>query len=34
MLKRLIVGSVLIGIASIVVQTLPDVERYLKMREM
>ncbi|MGH2534862.1 MAG: DUF6893 family small protein [Thermomicrobiales bacterium] len=34
MLRRFIVGSILIAIASVIVQSLPDVARYLKMREM
>ncbi len=34
MFRRLIVGSLLVGIASVVVQSLPDVARYLKIRDM
>lgn len=33
-LVRLLVGSILVGIAAVVVQSLPDIARYLKMREM
>lgn len=34
MLTRLVFGVALVGIAAAVVQSLPDVARYLKMREM
>lgn len=34
MIRRFIVGSILVGIASVVVQSLPDIARYLKMRDM
>lgn len=34
MVVRLLVGSVLVAVAAVVVQSLPDIARYLKMREM
>lgn len=34
MLARLIGGAITIAIAAVVVQSLPDIARYLKMREM
>jgi hypothetical protein len=34
MLRRLIIGAVLVGLAKLVVQSLPDLARYLRMREM
>ena len=34
MLRRLFTGGVLVGLAALVVQSLADIERYLKMREM
>jgi len=34
MILKAIVGSILLAIATIVVQSLPDVARYLKIRQM
>lgn len=34
MLKRMLSGMVAIGVAALVVQSLPDLARYLKIREM
>jgi hypothetical protein len=34
MLTRFVLGAALVGIAAVVVQSLPDVARYLKIREM
>jgi Family of unknown function (DUF6893) len=34
LLRRLLIGAFLVGAAAIVVQSLPDVARYLRMREM
>jgi len=34
MIRRLIVGAVLLGVLRLVAQSLPDLGRYLKMREM
>jgi hypothetical protein len=34
MLRRLVVGALLVGLAAIVIQSLPDIARYMKMREM
>lgn len=34
MVVRLLVGLVLVAVAAVVVQSLPDIARYLKMREM
>jgi hypothetical protein len=34
MLKRLVVGAILAGLAALVVQSLPDLVRYLKIRAM
>lgn len=34
MLKRLVVGAILVGLAALVLQSLPDIARYLRMREM
>lgn len=34
MIRRLLLSIVLVGIAVMVVQSLPDVARYLKIREM
>jgi hypothetical protein len=34
MLKRMVVGAILVGLAALVVQSLPDIARYLRMREM
>jgi hypothetical protein len=33
-LRRLLIGAFLVGAAAIVVQSLPDLARYLRMREM
>jgi hypothetical protein len=34
MLKRLILGAILVGLGVVVIQSLPDIIRYLKIREM
>jgi hypothetical protein len=34
MLKRVLIGVVMIGIAMMVVQSLPDIRRYKKIRSM
>ncbi|MGH3320580.1 MAG: DUF6893 family small protein [Streptosporangiaceae bacterium] len=34
MFRRLIIGAFAVGVAALVVQSLPDVVRYLKIREM
>ena len=34
MIRRFVKSAVLVGVASLVVKSLPDVARYLKMREM
>ena len=34
MLRRLLIGAALVGLAALVVQTWPDLARYLKIREM
>ncbi|MCW2863737.1 MAG: hypothetical protein JWP48_5445 [Actinoallomurus sp.] len=34
MLKRLLIGAVVIGIAMMVIQSLPDIRRYKKIRSM
>ncbi len=34
MIARLLVGSVLVGIAALIAASLPDIARYLKMRDM
>lgn len=34
MIRRLLVSMLLLGVAVLVVQSLPDVARYLKIREM
>jgi hypothetical protein len=33
-LRRLVIGAVLVGAAAILVQSLPDLARYFRMREM
>ncbi len=33
-LRRVVVGAVLVGLAALVVQSLPDVVRYLKIKSM
>jgi hypothetical protein len=33
-LRRLVVGAVLVGAAALLVQSLPDLARYFRMREM
>jgi hypothetical protein len=33
-LRRLVIGAFLVGAAAIVVQSLPDLARYFRMREM
>jgi hypothetical protein len=34
MLSRFLFGSILVGVAAAVVSSMPDIARYLKMREM
>jgi hypothetical protein len=34
MLRRLLLGALMVGLAAIVVQSLPDLVRYIKIREM
>lgn len=34
MLKRLIIGALLVGVAALVVQSIPDIRRYLRIRKM
>jgi hypothetical protein len=34
MLRRLLVGAFLVGLAAVVVQSLPDLARYIRIREM
>jgi hypothetical protein len=34
MLKRLLIGAVIIGLAAVVIQSLPDIRRYKKIRRM
>ncbi|MFF5210886.1 DUF6893 family small protein [Streptosporangium sp. NPDC000396] len=34
MLRNLVVGAVLIGVAVMVYQSIPDIKRYLKIRRM
>jgi hypothetical protein len=34
MLRRLVAGALVVGLAAVVVQLWPDVSRYLKIREM
>jgi hypothetical protein len=34
MLKRLLIGAVVIGIAMMVIQSLPDIRRFKKIRSM
>lgn len=34
MIGKILVGALILGVAVIVVQSLPDLARYLKMREM
>ncbi|WP_425583452.1 DUF6893 family small protein [Streptosporangium oxazolinicum] len=34
MLKRLLAGAVLMGVAMLVYRSLPDIKRYLRMRNM
>lgn len=34
MLKRLVIVALVVGVAVVAYQTLPDVKRYLKMRSM
>jgi hypothetical protein len=33
-LRRLLIGAFLVGVAAILVQSLPDLARYFRMREM
>ena len=33
-LRRLVVGALLVGAAALLIQSLPDLARYLRMREM
>jgi hypothetical protein len=34
MLRRLLIGAFLAGLAALVVQSLPDIARYIRIREM
>jgi len=34
MVRRLIVGGILVALATLIVPSLPDIARYLKMRQM
>jgi hypothetical protein len=34
MLRRLLIGAFLVGLAAAVVQSLPDIVRYIRIREM
>ncbi|MFJ2033722.1 DUF6893 family small protein [Streptosporangium sp. NPDC087985] len=34
MVKRLIVGALLVGVGVLVVQSIPDIRRYLRIRKM
>ena len=34
MLRRLLIGAFLVGLAALVVQSLPDIARYIRIREM
>jgi hypothetical protein len=34
MLKRLLIGAVILGLATVVIQSLPDIRRYKKIRRM
>lgn len=34
MLKRVVAGAVLVGVAVLVYQSLPDIKRYMRMRNM
>jgi len=34
LIARLVVGSILIAVAALIAQSLPDIARYLKMRAM
>jgi hypothetical protein len=34
MLRRLLIGAFLVGLAALVVQSLPDIVRYIRIREM
>ncbi|ACZ86740.1 DUF6893 family small protein [Streptosporangium roseum] len=34
MLKRLVTGALLVGVAVIVYQSIPDIRRYLRIRKM
>jgi hypothetical protein len=34
MFRRMVVGAVLVGLAALVVQSLPDIARYMKIRDM
>ena len=33
-LRRLLLGALMVGLAALVVQSLPDIVRYIKIREM
>lgn len=33
-LRRLLLGALMVGLAAVVVQSLPDIVRYIKIREM
>jgi hypothetical protein len=34
MVRRLLVGSLLVGLVALVVQAIPDIKRYLRIRDM
>jgi hypothetical protein len=34
MLRRLLIGAFLVGLAALVIQSLPDIARYIRIREM
>ncbi|MBB4944353.1 hypothetical protein FHR32_008759 [Streptosporangium album] len=34
MVKRLIVGALFVGVGALVVQSIPDIRRYLRIRKM
>jgi hypothetical protein len=33
-LRRLLLGALMVGLAAVVVQSLPDIARYIRIREM
>ncbi len=34
MLKRLLIGAMMVAVAMLVIQSMPDIKRYLKIRSM